>query len=191
MGINAVKGVEIGAGFLPVKTSWFDCDQATSSIRLPRRTIDADGDAATIETHGRYDPCVGIRATPTAEAFLALVLIDHAIRHRAQNGDVKEGAAATPVSSRDSRGKRQGQRLEDLGPLEAVEARCSRLGRRTRQSPRESVMATPSVKVAYEDGRSISHAVANFCTLPATACACRIHRASSRAELSTGARFQF
>jgi len=60
----------------------------TSSIRLPRRTIDADGRATTIETTGRHDPCVGIRATPIAEAMLACVLMDHALRHRAQCGDV-------------------------------------------------------------------------------------------------------
>jgi chorismate synthase len=61
----------------------------TSSIRLPRRTIDVRGNPATIETTGRHDPCVGIRATPIAEAMLACVLMDHALRHRAQCGDVK------------------------------------------------------------------------------------------------------
>ena len=60
----------------------------TSSIRVPRRSVDVDGNAVTVETHGRHDPCVGIRATPIAEAMLALVLIDHALRHRAQCGDV-------------------------------------------------------------------------------------------------------
>ena len=65
----------------------------TSSIRLPRRTIDKEGKATTIETHGRHDPCVGIRATPICEAMLALTLMDHALRHRAQNGDVQ---CATP-----------------------------------------------------------------------------------------------
>ena len=60
----------------------------TSSIRLKRRTIDKAGREATIETHGRHDPCVGIRATPIAEAMLALTLMDHALRHRAQNADV-------------------------------------------------------------------------------------------------------
>jgi hypothetical protein len=60
----------------------------TSSIRLPRRTIDRQGRATTIETTGRHDPCVGIRATPIAEAMLACVLMDHALRHRAQCGDV-------------------------------------------------------------------------------------------------------
>src|SRR5581483_12222340 len=65
----------------------------TSSIRLTRHTSDASGQAATIETHGRHDPCVGIRATPICEAMMALTLIDHALRHRAQNADVN---IATP-----------------------------------------------------------------------------------------------
>jgi chorismate synthase len=60
----------------------------TSSIRLPRRTIDIRGQATTIQTTGRHDPCVGIRASPIAEAMLACVLMDHALRHRAQCGDV-------------------------------------------------------------------------------------------------------
>jgi chorismate synthase len=60
----------------------------TSSIRLPRRTVNAKGEAVSVETTGRHDPCVGIRATPIAEAMLALVLMDHALRHRAQCGDV-------------------------------------------------------------------------------------------------------
>src|SRR5688572_22469088 len=128
MGINAVKGVEIGAGFRSVEqfgTEHSDemspggflsnnaggilggistgqdivvsiAIKPTSSIRLPRRTIDIDGNPATIETHGRHDPCVGIRATPIAEAFLALVLIDHAMRHRAQNADVVERVKSVP-----------------------------------------------------------------------------------------------
>jgi chorismate synthase len=60
----------------------------TSSIRIPRRSINRQGEPVMVETHGRHDPCVGIRATPIAEAMLALVLIDHALRHRAQNVDV-------------------------------------------------------------------------------------------------------
>jgi chorismate synthase len=60
----------------------------TSSIRIPRKTINIRGDETTIETTGRHDPCVGIRATPIAEAMLACVLMDHALRHRAQCGDV-------------------------------------------------------------------------------------------------------
>ena len=120
MSINAVKGVEIGAGFASVaqKGSEHGDEMApqgfltnnnggvlggistgqdvlvsialkpTSSIRLPRRTIDVRGAAATVATSGRHDPCVGIRATPIAEAMLACVLMDHALRHRAQCGDV-------------------------------------------------------------------------------------------------------
>jgi chorismate synthase len=65
----------------------------TSSIRTPRRSIDKEGQPATVETFGRHDPCVGIRATPIAEAMLALVLIDHALMQRAQCGDV---GVATP-----------------------------------------------------------------------------------------------
>lgn len=60
----------------------------TSSIRLDRHSIDKAGNPVIVNTHGRHDPCVGIRATPVAEAMLALVLMDHALRHRAQCGDV-------------------------------------------------------------------------------------------------------
>jgi chorismate synthase len=120
MGINAVKGVEIGAGFGAVTQrgsehgdelsgAGFRGNNAggvlggistgqdlvvsiaikpTSSIRTPRASIDRAGQPATVETFGRHDPCVGIRATPIAEAMLALVLMDHALRHRAQCGDV-------------------------------------------------------------------------------------------------------
>jgi chorismate synthase len=120
MSINAVKGVEIGAGFAAIeqKGSTHGDEMTpqgfvgnnnggvlggistgqdvtvslalkpTSSIRLPRRTIDVRGNPTTVETTGRHDPCVGIRATPIAEAMLACVLIDHALRHRAQCGDV-------------------------------------------------------------------------------------------------------
>jgi len=150
MGINAVKGVEIGAGFRSVEqlgTEHSDemtpdgflsnnaggilggistgqdivvsiAIKPTSSIRLPRRTIDVEGNAATIETHGRHDPCVGIRATPIAEAFLALVLIDHALRQRAQNGDVKQEVRSVPASAR-NRVRKKGKALEDPDPLEA------------------------------------------------------------------------
>ncbi|MBH0181631.1 MAG: chorismate synthase [Nitrospira sp.] len=65
----------------------------TSSIRIPRKSIDKQGNPVTVETNGRHDPCVGIRATPIAEAMLALVLMDHALLHRAQNADV---ATTTP-----------------------------------------------------------------------------------------------
>jgi chorismate synthase len=120
MSINAVKGVEIGAGFHAVEQKGTEHSdemspqgflsnnaggilggistgqdvvvhvavKPTSSIRLARHTIDRAGKAATIETHGRHDPCVGIRATPICEAMMLLTLMDHALRHRAQNADV-------------------------------------------------------------------------------------------------------
>ena len=120
MGINAVKGVEVGAGFASIAQKGSEhgdemtpqgflsnhaggvlggistgqdilvsmAIKPTSSIRLARRSIDLAGEAVSVETHGRHDPCVGIRATPIAEAMLALVLLDHALRHRAQCGDV-------------------------------------------------------------------------------------------------------
>jgi len=120
MGINAAKGVEIGAGFGCVTQKGSEhgdemtpqgflsnhaggilggistgqaivahlAIKPTSSIRIPRRSINLQGEPVMVETHGRHDPCVGIRATPIAEAMLALVLIDHALRHRAQNADV-------------------------------------------------------------------------------------------------------
>ena len=68
----------------------------TSSIRLARRSIDLQGAPVTVETLGRHDPCVGIRAAPIAEAMLALVLMDHALRHRAQCGDVVLPIEAIP-----------------------------------------------------------------------------------------------
>jgi len=66
----------------------------TSSITLPGRTVDVDGNAVDVVTTGRHDPCVGLRATPIAEAMLAIVLMDHWLRHRAQNADVR---SPTPV----------------------------------------------------------------------------------------------
>jgi len=65
----------------------------TSSTRLDRQSIDKAGGPVVVNTHGRHDPCVGIRATPIAESMLAIVLMDHALRHRAQNADV---VCATP-----------------------------------------------------------------------------------------------
>jgi chorismate synthase len=126
MSINAVKGVEIGAGFAAVAQrgtehrdeitpQGFLSNHAggilggistgqnilvnialkpTSSLHLPGRTVDIQGNATEVITKGRHDPCVGIRATPIAEAMLALVLMDHALRHRAQNADV---VMTTPV----------------------------------------------------------------------------------------------
>ena len=120
MGINAVKGVEIGAGFDVVEqkgsehrdlisATGFSSNRAggilggistgqniviamalkpTSSILIPGRTIDRDGNETEIVTRGRHDPCVGIRAVPIAEAMCAIVLIDHVLRDRAQNADV-------------------------------------------------------------------------------------------------------
>jgi chorismate synthase len=86
----------------------------TSSIRLARRTIDKAGNEASIETHGRHDPCVGIRATPIAEAMLALTLMDHALRHRAQNADV---ACDTPRIA----GQAPQSLIDRLRAAEAVE----------------------------------------------------------------------
>ncbi|MBY0475279.1 MAG: chorismate synthase [Nitrosomonas sp.] len=131
MSINAVKGVEIGAGFASVTQrgtehsdemtpNGFLSNNAggilggistgqditanvaikpTSSIRLGRRSIDKNGDPVIVETHGRHDPCVGIRATPIIEAMLALVLMDHALRHRAQNADVQCKTPKIPSSA--------------------------------------------------------------------------------------------
>jgi uncharacterized protein YdcH (DUF465 family) len=136
MGINAVKGVEIGAGFRSVTQKGSEhgdeltpqgflgnnaggvlggistgqevvvrmAVKPTSSIRLPRKTINVAGEATEISTLGRHDPCVGIRATPIAEAMLALVLIDAALRHRAQCADVA-------VRPRRFPGRPQGNRL--------------------------------------------------------------------------------
>lgn len=129
MGINAVKGVEIGAGFASVAhrgsmhgdsltPQGFASNNAggvlggistgqdlevsiaikpTSSILTPRDTIDVTGKPTQVVTKGRHDPCVGIRATPIAEAMLALVVMDLALRHRAQCGDVQ--APLTPIAS--------------------------------------------------------------------------------------------
>jgi chorismate synthase len=130
MSINAVKGVEIGAGFAAVaqkgsehrdemsRDGFLKNDaggtlggissgqdilasialKPTSSIARPGATIDRTGKASEIVTSGRHDPCVGLRATPIAEAMLALVLMDHYLRHRAQNADVE---SETPVITND------------------------------------------------------------------------------------------
>ncbi len=135
MSINAVKGVEIGAGFAAVAQMGTEHSdemapegflsnhaggilggistgqdivvaiavKPTSSIRLDRHSIDKRGQPVIVNTHGRHDPCVGIRATPIAEAMLAIVLMDHALRHRAQNADVAHTtpaiAAAAPAEA--------------------------------------------------------------------------------------------
>jgi chorismate synthase len=130
MGINAVKGVEIGAGFASVAqrgsmhgdsltpqgfasnnaggvlggiSTGQDLEVAiavkpTSSILTPRDTIDVHGQPTQVITKGRHDPCVGIRATPIAEAMLALVVMDLALRHHAQCGDVQAPLAPIPAS---------------------------------------------------------------------------------------------
>jgi chorismate synthase len=127
MSINAVKGVELGAGFAVVEQKGTEhrdeitpdgfaknssggtlggissgqdilvsiALKPTSSIRLSGETIDEKGQSVEIKTTGRHDPCVGLRATPIAEAMLALVLMDHYLRHRAQNADVD---TATPLA---------------------------------------------------------------------------------------------
>lgn len=69
----------------------------TSSIRLSGQTVDVKGDSADVITKGRHDPCVGIRATPIAEAMMAIVLLDHALRHRGQNADVKSNTPVIPA----------------------------------------------------------------------------------------------
>ena len=131
MSINAVKGVEIGAGFAAVTQKGTEHSdemtpegflsnhaggilggistgqdvvvaiavKPTSSIRLDRASIDKAGNAVIVNTHGRHDPCVGIRATPIAEAMLAIVLIDHALRHRAQNADVQVSTPRIPAEA--------------------------------------------------------------------------------------------
>jgi chorismate synthase len=130
MGINAVKGVEIGAGFASVTqrgTTHGDSPtprgfrtnnaggvlggistgqdlevsiaiKPTSSILSPRETINLQGESAQVVTKGRHDPCVGIRATPIAEAMLALVVMEHALRQRAQNADVASPVNPIPAS---------------------------------------------------------------------------------------------
>src|SRR5579875_2053681 len=132
MSINAVKGVEIGAGFASVaqkgsghrdemRLDGFMSNRAggilggissgqdivasialkpTSSIPAPGRSVNAAGEEVEVRTKGRHDPCVGIRATPIAEAMVALVLMDQALRHRAQCGDVAEARPRLPASAR-------------------------------------------------------------------------------------------
>ncbi|MBA1330470.1 hypothetical protein QQ73_04585 [Candidatus Endoriftia persephone str. Guaymas] len=71
----------------------------TSSLRIPGQTVNRAGETAEVVTEGRHDPCVGIRATPIAEAMLALVLMDHMLRHRGQNMDVESGVAQIPAAT--------------------------------------------------------------------------------------------
>ena len=93
----------------------------TSSIRVPRRSIDKLGQPVTVETNGRHDPCVGIRATPIAEAMMALVLMDHALLHRAQNADVttKTPKIAGLVKRTAVPGKKKPASKMNLDPSEA------------------------------------------------------------------------
>jgi chorismate synthase len=130
MSINAVKGVELGAGFKCVEQkgtahrdemtpNGFASNNAggvlggissgqdilvsialkpTSSIRLPGESVNVKGETTEVVTKGRHDPCVGIRATPIAEAMLAITLMDHVLRHRAQNLDVKPETPVIPAS---------------------------------------------------------------------------------------------
>ncbi|MFQ5756588.1 MAG: chorismate synthase [Acidiferrobacterales bacterium] len=131
MSINAVKGVEIGAGFASVEQKGSQhrdeitpdgflgnnaggilggistgqdivaslALKPTSSIRIPGRSVNIRGEPLEVVTTGRHDPCVGIRAVPIAEAMLAIVLMDHTLRHRAQNFDVKSPTPVIPPSS--------------------------------------------------------------------------------------------
>lgn len=131
MSINAVKGVEIGAGFESVTQKGTEhrdeitpegflsnnaggilggissgqdilvsmALKATSSLSIPGRSVNTQGEAVEVITKGRHDPCVGIRATPIAEAMLALVLMDHILRHRAQNMDVNSGTPIIPAQA--------------------------------------------------------------------------------------------
>jgi len=130
MSINAVKGVEIGAGFESVTQKGTEhrdeitpkgflsnhaggtlggistgqditvsiALKATSSLRLPGRSVNLAGEPVEVVTKGRHDPCVGIRATPIAEAMLAITLMDHWLRHRAQNADVTSSTPIIPAS---------------------------------------------------------------------------------------------
>lgn len=130
MSINAVKGVEIGAGFNSVAQKGSEhrdeilpqgfvtnhaggtlggissgqdilvsvAFKPTSSIRIPGKTVDIEGKQTEIITTGRHDPCVGIRGVPIVEAMLALTLMDHILRHRAQNADVSCSTPDIPAS---------------------------------------------------------------------------------------------
>ena len=133
MGINAVKGVELGDGFASVSQKGTEhrdemspdgflsnhaggviggissgqsiiahlALKPTSSLRIPGQSVDVEGEAVEVSTTGRHDPCVGIRATPIAEAMLALVLIDHALRQRAQMGEKSSAIKQIPAESSD------------------------------------------------------------------------------------------
>jgi len=129
MSINAVKGVEVGAGFDSIEqkgtehrdemsTEGFTSNNAggilggissgqdliahialkpTSSLHIPGQSVDIHGNPIEVVTKGRHDPCVGIRATPIAEAMVALVLMDHFLRHRGQNGGINHSIPVIPA----------------------------------------------------------------------------------------------
>jgi chorismate synthase len=131
MSINAVKGVEIGAGFRCVEQTGTEhrdeitpqgflsnnaggvlggistgqditasvALKPTSSITTPGCSVDVRGEPVAVVTTGRHDPCVGVRATPIIEAMLAIVLMDHALRHRAQNMDVRSSTPTIPAGT--------------------------------------------------------------------------------------------
>jgi len=131
MGINAVKGVEIGSGFSSINQCGSEhrdlispegfltnnsggilggissgqdilvsiALKPTSSIRIEGESIDTSGESVSVSTTGRHDPCVGVRATPIAEAMLAIVLMDHVWRHRGQNADVTSSTPTIPAKS--------------------------------------------------------------------------------------------
>lgn len=131
MSINAVKGVEIGAGFDSIEQKGTEhrdemtpqgflsnnaggvlggissgqdlvahiALKPTSSLRIPGRSVDMNGEEVEVVTTGRHDPCVGIRATPIAEAMLAITILDHALRHRGQNSESTLGAPIIPASA--------------------------------------------------------------------------------------------
>lgn len=104
-GISTGQNIVVSIGIKP-----------TSSIRLSRRSIDKQGRPVTVETNGRHDPCVGIRATPIAEAMMALVLMDHALLHRAQNTDVKTPTPKIPGSAKQAETPSKGKPTTKLNP---------------------------------------------------------------------------
>jgi chorismate synthase len=88
----------------------------TSSIRIPRRSIDKSGKAAMVETNGRHDPCVGTRVTPITEAMMVLVLMDHALLHCAQNADVRTATPKIPGSVKRAIASREKQAASKINP---------------------------------------------------------------------------
>lgn len=137
MCINAVKGVEVGAGFDCIEQKGTEhrdeitpegflsnhaggvlggissgqdvvvsmALKPTSSLHLPGQSVNKQGEAIEVRTKGRHDPCVGIRATPIAEAMMALVIMDHMMRHQAQNMDVQSETPIIPAQAPDNSGE--------------------------------------------------------------------------------------